>query len=146
QGQRDVRLQHPVRAAGHERQRHATKREEGGIRRTNAPCERSEYHRSERQSNDPFKRIQTEIPFCRSISIRSRERKQKHPHLLGAWIVVGNAGRSGFVAAFLTAGLEQEPGSSLRTVDEVFEYAGGRRVVISVGNLVRLAHIRDQLL
>src|SRR5258708_22225106 len=46
------------------------------------------------------------------------------------------------VGAFLTAGLEQEPGAPLGLVDEQFEQLGGARVLIVIGQLVRFAHRR----
>src|SRR5262245_25289820 len=44
------------------------------------------------------------------------------------------------VGAFLTAGLEQEPGTAFGLVDEQFEQLGGTRVLIVIGQLVRLPH------
>src|SRR5712664_4996127 len=44
------------------------------------------------------------------------------------------------VAAFLTAGFEQEPGAALGLVDEGLEQAGGAGILMVVGELVGLAH------
>src|ERR1700730_14670393 len=44
------------------------------------------------------------------------------------------------VAAFLAAGLEQEPGAALGLVDEGLEQTGGAGILVLVGELVRLAH------
>src|SRR5919109_3738768 len=51
-----------------------------------------------------------------------------------------------YVGAFLTAGLEQEPGTALGLVDEQFEQLGGASVLIAICELVRLAHRRRHLL
>src|SRR3984957_12590395 len=50
------------------------------------------------------------------------------------------------VAALLAAGLEQEPGAALGFVDEGFQDAGSRGIVVFVGDLVRLAHVDHGLL
>src|SRR5262245_7147340 len=47
---------------------------------------------------------------------------------------------SGRVAAFLAAGLEQEPGAPLGLVDEGLEQARGAGILMVVGKLVGLAH------
>src|SRR5229473_2892554 len=45
-----------------------------------------------------------------------------------------------FVAAFLAAGFEQEPGAALGLVDEGLEQPGGTGILVIVGKLVGLAH------
>src|SRR6476620_5468818 len=50
------------------------------------------------------------------------------------------------VAAFLAAGLEQEPGAALGFVDEGFEQSGGAGILMLVGEFVRLPHRRRHVL
>ena len=51
-----------------------------------------------------------------------------------------------FVATFLTARLEQEPGAALGFVDEGLQQAGGTEILVIVGELVGLAHRRRHVL
>src|SRR6266851_8626572 len=66
------------------------------------------------------------------------EKPLTRPLLQGAY--KGDGKELRFVAAFLAAGFEQEPGAALGLVDEGLEQPGGTGILVIVGKLVGLAH------